>query len=177
MSLSQSPHSTRVLYLDADEEAAAQIERNLAAESWCDSVVSQTDPATALEQLDDLQPSCVVVSDNLQSTDCVALTKEIRSEYPDLPLVLFADDGSEALASRAISAGVTEYVRATGDTEHQALVERLENLLDTADPSTAAQHGRDWVEEFLELFPRVVFKIDANGTYTDLLSGDEESLL
>lgn len=177
MSPSQSPLATRVLYLGADEVAAAQIERSLSTERWCDSVVSHANPAAALAQLNDLQPSCVVVSDNLPSTDCVALAENIRDEHPDLPLVLFVNDGSEALASRAVSAGVTEYVRATDGTEYRGLVECLENLLDTADPSTATQHDRNWVEEFLELFPGVVFKIDADGTYTDLLSGDEESLL
>lgn len=176
MSPSQFLLSTRVFYIGTDEVAAAQIERSLSAEEWCDSVVTQLDPATALEQLDGLQPSCVIISDNLPSMDCVAFAKEIRGEYANLPLVLFVDDGSEALASRAISAGVTEYVRATGDTEYQTLAERFENFLDTADPSTAAQHGRNWVEEFLEIFPGVVFKIDADGKYTDLLSRNGESL-
>jgi DNA-binding NarL/FixJ family response regulator len=48
---------------------------------------------------------------DLPGRDGVALLEAVRDTDPDLPFVLFTDAGDEGVASRAISAGVTEYVQ------------------------------------------------------------------
>lgn len=55
---------------------------------------------------------CVVSANSLPDGTGLNLLETIRTREKLLPFVLFADDGNEALASRAISAGVTEYIRA-----------------------------------------------------------------
>jgi PAS domain S-box-containing protein len=57
---------------------------------------------------------CLVCTDDAEY-DPVAFVDAVRKKQDELPIVLFAADGDEALASDAISAGVDDYV--TTDTE------------------------------------------------------------
>lgn len=178
MSRGQSVPDTRVLYLEQDEAAAAQIQSRLAAKSWCEGIIQREDPAQILKQLSELSPSCLLVSDNLREIDSVAFAEQVRKDHPNIPVILLAADGSEELASRAVSADITEYIQLTEDTDsHQTVVERVKEILSTEPTQTTGKPNRDWVEEFLDLFPGVVLTIDETGTYVDLLTGDEESLL
>jgi PAS domain S-box-containing protein len=54
---------------------------------------------------------CVVAGYDLSDGTGLDLLRAVRERSPDLPFVLFTDAGSEAVASEAISAGVTDYVR------------------------------------------------------------------
>ncbi|WP_048077311.1 PAS domain S-box protein, partial [Halorubrum sp. AJ67] len=54
---------------------------------------------------------CVVSAYETSETDGVELLETVRSRHGDVPFVLFAGGGSEAVASEAISAGVDEYLR------------------------------------------------------------------
>jgi PAS domain S-box-containing protein len=71
--------------------------------------------------------------------------RAVRAEHPGLPFVLVPADGSEALAGKAISAGVTEYVpRNEGEdggvgeeTEGELLDCRIEAALGAGDAGTA----------------------------------------
>jgi PAS domain S-box-containing protein len=54
------------------------------------------------------------------------LLKFVRARTPDLPFVIFAGRGSEAVASEAISAGVTDYFpKHTGSQQYECLATRV----------------------------------------------------
>ena len=55
--------------------------------------------------------SCLVTEHSLEAMTGLDLLAGVREQNPELPVVLVADDGSERLASEAISAGVTDYFR------------------------------------------------------------------
>ncbi|PSQ08134.1 hypothetical protein BRC97_01805 [Halobacteriales archaeon QS_6_71_20] len=55
---------------------------------------------------------CVVSAYRLPDADGIDLLRTVREREGALPFVLFVREGSEAVASEAVSAGVTEYVRA-----------------------------------------------------------------
>ncbi|AXG06043.1 PAS domain S-box protein [Haloplanus rubicundus] len=89
--------------------------------------------ATAAEALDRLSSEAidgVVASTPLPDTDGIDLLKRVRASHPNLPFVLFPTEGSEALASEAIGAGVTDYVSGS-DGDRDRLVERV---LDAIEP-------------------------------------------
>jgi PAS domain S-box-containing protein len=56
---------------------------------------------------------CIVCDHAPPEIDAIATLKRVRESHPDLPFVLFTADGCEELASRAITAGVSEYIRRT----------------------------------------------------------------
>ncbi|WP_435095928.1 bacterio-opsin activator domain-containing protein [Halarchaeum sp. P4] len=90
------------------------------------TVTFTTDATTLPETLDDAD--CVVCAAQLPDGQGLDVLRSVREGWPDLPFVLLADDGDEALASDAISIGVTDYVRVT-ETTGVTFAKRVENVV------------------------------------------------
>jgi len=71
-------------------------------------------PADAVDTVRQHSVDCIVTGATVGDGSGVALVRRLRDLAPDLPVVLGTPDGSEALASEAIEAGVTDYVPLTG---------------------------------------------------------------
>lgn len=95
---------TGVVYVTPDPDAET-IQALEAAEFRVEHI---TDPAGVDEHLG--TTACVVSHQQLSQGTGLELLEGVREAAPDLPFVLVADDGDECLASRAITAGVSEYV-------------------------------------------------------------------
>ncbi|SNZ16221.1 Response regulator receiver domain-containing protein [Natronoarchaeum philippinense] len=81
---------------------------------------------------------CVVCDEELSDTDGISVLYAIREEHRSLPVVLYAGDGSEELASEAISAGVTDYVPLSLTDEQPAvLANRIRNAVEKYRAETA----------------------------------------
>ena len=98
--------TARVLLVTREDYAETK-RGELAARAAVEPVI-ESDPDAALDRLAEVD--CVVVSDDLDGTSSVALLERVRTWAPGFPVVLFPAAGDESLASRAISAGVTDYV-------------------------------------------------------------------
>jgi PAS domain S-box-containing protein len=120
----------RVLYVDGERDVT---ERVAAALEGADDRIQVATVATAEEALGRLREcdvDCVVSEYAVPDRDGIAFLDAVRDRHPDLPFVLFTCDGSEAVASEAISAGVTDYVRKgegtdTGDGTESRRYDRL----------------------------------------------------
>ena len=68
-----------------------------------------------------------IVSDyDMPPMNGLEFLEEVRAQYPDMPFILFTGKGSEEIASRAISAGVTDYLqKETGSSQYSVLANRL----------------------------------------------------
>ncbi len=84
--------------------------------------------AAALEQLG--WADCVVSEYDLHDGDGLELLGAVRERAPELPFLLFTGAGSEAVASEAIGAGVTDYVVRDGDDPVADLADRIERATD-----------------------------------------------
>ncbi|MFC6727914.1 response regulator, partial [Natronoarchaeum mannanilyticum] len=71
---------------------------------------------------------CVVTAYALDETTGVEVLRTIRAETETLPVVLGAASGSDAVASEAMDAGVTDYV-AVDDASDEALDDTVTELL------------------------------------------------
>ncbi|MFB6146392.1 MAG: PAS domain S-box protein [Halobacteriaceae archaeon] len=120
-----------------------------------------------------------VISDyDMPGDDGVDFLRAVRDRDPDLPFVLFTAEGGEAVASEAISAGVTDYVQKRSNTEQYRFLGR--RVLDAVD------HRRATVS-YREIFEKVPYGIvvhhpeggivDLNRRYADLFGYDREELL
>ncbi|NHX36499.1 MULTISPECIES: sensor histidine kinase [Halolamina] len=99
-----------VLAVTADREFTAACERVL-PEHGDIRVVSATSVGEAIDVLDrETQVDCVISDHDLPDTDGVAFLEAVRAQAPTLPFILFTSEGGEGVASRAISAGVTDYL-------------------------------------------------------------------
>ncbi|WP_134672360.1 ATP-binding response regulator [Halorussus marinus] len=84
----------------------------------------------ALDKLAAEKFDCVVSDYEMPGMDGLELLDEVHESYPDLPFILLTGGGSEQIASRAISAGVTDYLKkATGKEQFTVLANRIENAI------------------------------------------------
>jgi PAS domain S-box-containing protein len=108
-----------VVVADSDSEAAMAV----AAEHEHLRVDHVASARACLDAVDGAA-DCIVAAQALPDEDGVELLEAVRGHRPELPFILYARDGDEALASRAIAAGVTDYVPADA-VDHGALAERV----------------------------------------------------
>lgn len=93
-------------------------------------VVSASSGEAARERLSNEEISVVVSDYQLGDTTGVDLLEAVREEHPELPFVLWTEDGDEMAASRALNAGATEYLvghPATDDRDLDRVLDRLES--------------------------------------------------
>lgn len=126
--MSEPVATIRVLHIPASSSFADTLEKAL---DTCDERIELRTVATAeggLELLGDSEIECVLVGDELPDNSGIELLKAVRERTPNLPVVLYTDDGSEEIASKAISAGVSEYLH-TNVVDRTELVNRIESLV------------------------------------------------
>jgi len=123
----------RVLYLDADQHVAERVADALDADPVEFEVVTGRDPEAALNPFGTAEWDCPVTGYELPGMDGIEVLDAARAANPDLPVVLFVADGTEAVASRAITAGATDYVRPDADAEGvEHLVDRIQAAVEDA---------------------------------------------
>jgi PAS domain S-box-containing protein len=102
--------TTRILVVDGDEVRRTRTADALESLLAGVEARSAVDAAAASAMLRADPVDCIVSANRLPEADGLAFLEDVRREYGDVPFVLFPEDGSEALASRAVQHGVTEYV-------------------------------------------------------------------
>ncbi|WP_122090878.1 bacterio-opsin activator domain-containing protein [Halalkalicoccus subterraneus] len=95
---------------------------------------------TKVEAIDIIQKrttDCLISGYSLEGTTGLELLKEIRTKTTILPVLLCTAAGSEAIASEAIEAGITDYIALTEPTEQmtEELIERTERAIRSAQRS------------------------------------------
>ncbi|MFB6161105.1 MAG: PAS domain-containing protein [Haloferacaceae archaeon] len=117
------PHDdTAVLYVDP---RAGDVPSALEARSGRLAVVTAPTVDAALDRVARGGVDCVVTTHREPDLDGVDLVAAVRDAHPDLPVVMYPADGDEAVASRAISAGVTDYVRRGPGDDHASLTDSV----------------------------------------------------
>jgi len=121
----------RVLHVDDDPEFAATVSALLEHQATRVSVTTLTDPRGWRDALDDQPIDCVLSDYEMPGLNGIGLLKAVREEHPELPFILFTGKGSEAVASDAISAGVTDYLQKGTEPElFELLVNRIEHAVE-----------------------------------------------
>lgn len=74
------------------------------------------------------QFDCLVVRYDLPEMDGIELVNQVQRQTPAIPIILVAESGDEAVASAAISAGVSDYLSTTG--QYDTLAARILHYAD-----------------------------------------------
>ncbi len=119
-----------VLHVDDDDDLLELTAAFLSQESERLRLHSATSGTEALSTLHGMDIDCIVSDYEMPESDGLDLLNSVREKQPDLPFILFTSAGSEEIASRAISAGVTDYLQKEVSSEQCALLaNRIENLV------------------------------------------------
>jgi len=128
--LAQSP---AVLLVDDDESFIDLVADYLTHEHGFETR-TVTCPSAALEILEDGDGIDCVVSDyRMPDTDGLEFLEVVAETHPELPFVMFAGQGSEAVASEAIQHGADDYLQKdTGEARYDLLANRIRNCVTRA---------------------------------------------
>jgi DNA-binding NtrC family response regulator len=107
-----------VLHVDDDPDLTDVFSSFLERKSDWVTARSAQSAAEALDVLSETDVDCIVSDYHMPGMDGLALLRRVRENYPELPFVLFTSEGSEELASEAVSLGLTDYFR-KGETSVQ----------------------------------------------------------
>lgn len=124
------PGPIQVLHIDDDPELVELTAAFLEREYGSFEIVGATSASEGLERLDADPPDCVVSDYNMPGMDGIELLQTVREVFPELPFILYTGRGSEAVASDAISAGVTDYLqKQPGSEQFELLANRIRNAV------------------------------------------------
>lgn len=157
-----------VLHVDDEPELADMAATYLEREDDRIVVETASRPSEALELLSESPFDCVVSDYDMPGKNGIEFLSTVRQDFPDLPFILFTGKGSEEVASRAISAGVSDYLqKKPGQERYELLANRIVNHVER----TRAQAALKEREQELRLFREAVeaaghsiYWTDADGT-------------
>ncbi|TKX73828.1 PAS domain S-box protein [Halorubrum sp. GN11_10-6_MGM] len=167
--------SLRVLVVD-DEPGLADVAASMLEER--DPRIDATPVEGATAALDALSASsfdCVVSDYQMPEADGIELLRAVRDRHGGIPFVLFTGEGSEAVASEAVSAGVDEYLRKGETTDRYArLAEAVDGAVDGAHgdrrltahldriSDAFCEVDREWRVTYLNERARALIDLDAD---------------
>ena len=123
----------RVLHVDDDPQFAETAAALLEAESERLTVETVTSASEGLDRLIAAPVDCVVADHVMPGQTGLEFLEAIREDRPDLPVILFTGKGSEAVASDAIAAGVTDYLpKSAVSGQYGVLANRVHDAVDSA---------------------------------------------
>ncbi|AUV82553.1 hybrid sensor histidine kinase/response regulator [Salinigranum rubrum] len=150
-----------VLHVDDEPDFAALAGAFVEREDDRFTVESATSAEAGLERLADGHFDCVVSDYDMPGTNGLEFLEAVRATYPDLPFILFTGKGSEEIASRAISAGVTDYLQKEhGTDQYTILANRIRNAVEGARAERERRRMRERMELALEETESVIFEMD-----------------
>ena len=155
------PEQIDVLHVDDDPSVldltVAFLERELGAVT----VTSVTEPAVALDQLEQKMFDCIVSDYDMPGMNGLEFFETLREDHQKIPFVLYTGKGSEEIASQALNAGVTGYFQKGGPDQ----LRRLANRVDQAVEEYRTRAIADRYSTVIDALGYPVYVVDATGTF------------
>jgi PAS domain S-box-containing protein len=111
---------------------------------------------------------CVVTEYKLEEVSGVELVRQLRESTTSLPIVLGTTSGSEAIASEAIGAGVTDYVAITTPVEQMLdeLIARIDRALRSAQRTVTRRERARQFDAVFHDTQTATWVLDSEGALT-----------
>jgi len=132
------------------------------------SIETATTVAEALDTVGQSAIDCVVTEQTLGERTGIELVNRLKDTMPSTPVILGTTAGSEALASEAIRAGVTDYfaVTAADGQTMENLVERTADAIRSAERATTRHERAQQFEAVFQGTQTARWVLDPDGTLT-----------
>jgi PAS domain S-box-containing protein len=158
--------SIRVLHVDDEPDFGEMTATFLESEDDRFTVETATSSEEGLERLAEERFDCVVSDYDMPERNGIEFLEVVREDHPDLPFVLFTGKGSEAVASDAISAGVTDYLqKGTGTGQYAVLANRIRNAVSQQRAEQALTETERRYRRLIEEAADVITTVDRTGRF------------
>lgn len=181
MSISEGVE-VHLLYVDDDPDQLSLAEKYVESGYEDVSVSTTTDASEVLKRLDSVD--CVVSDYEMPEMDGLELLERVRSTHPHLPFILFTGRGTEEVASDAVSAGVTDYVRKGGPEKLDLLARRARRAAKEAEVEMFEARTSQSPFSVIDRVSDAFFALDRDWRFTyvnsateDMFDAPEEELL
>lgn len=138
------------------------------------SAVEAAEGTRALELMRRISPECILLDYSLPGRNGLEVLRNIRGEWPDVPVIMLTDHGDEAVAVEALKSGAQDCLlkaQIEGDKLHRAIVSACEKR--------ALQQRIVQQRDALELFTRALAHdlkepLRTIRSYVDLIRASEQ---
>ena len=156
--------NTRILHVDDEPDFCGLVKAYLEREDAAFEVVTETSAADGLSRLEKNNIDCVVSDYDMPDTDGLGFLEAVQESHPETPFILFTGKGSEEIASKAITRGVTDYLQKAGGTEqYEVLANRIRNSVDRHRTERELHRNREFLTRVLDLNPAAILVLDEEG--------------
>jgi len=170
------PREIRVLHVDDDPELVALVGEYIERERESLTVLTESDPTAVIDRIESDPVDCVVSDYQMPRLDGLTLLEQVRATRPDLPFILFTGRGSEAVASSAISAGVTDYIQKGGTETYELLANRIEKAVDRQRAHREVERVQQGFRLVADAADDAIFSVGEDGTVLYVNPGIERLL-
>ena len=151
-----------VVHVDDDPALLDLTATYLEREDEAFNVTTMSTGSDAREYLASNSVDCIVSDYEMPEMDGIEFLQSVRTEYPDLPFILYTGKGSEEIASDAISADVTDYLRKQSKTDHYSLLaNRVRNAVEGYRAERTATRVQSQLEAVVEHTADTILIVDA----------------
>lgn len=133
--MSITPRDQNIFVIISDPQINYLLERVLQSAGYRVNVFQ--DPDSALDQLENNQPSLIIISETIGNKDGLAFAQKLIKQLPAIPVVIFVQNDTPDLLKKALRMGVSDYL---------CLPLRSEDILRSVQDSLAKyRQSREWV--------------------------------
>ncbi|WP_311170827.1 bacterio-opsin activator domain-containing protein [Halobellus ordinarius] len=176
--------SSTVLLVGASEwitQCAASLETRTNA-----TVQTVGTKSEAVDVVQKRATDCLISEYTLPVSTGIELLREVRTETTTLPVILGTAGGSEAIASEAIEAGVTDYIALTGSAEQRTdeIINRTERAIRSAQRSVTQRERARQFDAIFNDSRTATWVLDpdgslvrVNGTAREMIDEDVDTIV
>lgn len=127
--LQQTSADITILHVDEDEEFFNTVKTNLEKDIF--SFIHADTVEKGLNIFKTRNVDCIISDYNIASQTGLYFLKQVRNIDEDIPFIILTSDGSENIASEAISNGATDYLQKMDNSrEYKVLNNRIKNYVE-----------------------------------------------
>ena len=172
--------SINILHVDDEPDLAELTADMLEREDDRFSVETAPSVREGWERLAETDVDCVVSDYQMPGQNGIEFLERLREEYPDLPFILYTGKGSEEVASDALSAGATDYLKKrAGTDQYELLANRIQNAVEQSRAQQrAVELGRirTLVSDINQALVRADSRSEAETRVCELITDSEQYL-
>lgn len=165
----------RILLVGSDDRFRDRTATHLADENGSFRVKTVDSATEGYEEFSEGGVDCILAEYELEDSDGLDFLRTVREEDAAVPFILLTDRGSEAVASEAISEGVTDYMgKETSPEQLDLLARRVENYVSQYRATREAELTNRRLEELTESTTDCLWMFDRDWEELLFISGYEE---